>query len=111
VVEESRDEDHVEEFFGQLWSIPHSLERARVSNQASYGGHLVWIRSDLVKSRNIRPEDCFSVGRHEKIVDKPKTVSFLRDIWARGGSHATFAEVLKQPSMAERAVGLATREV
>jgi hypothetical protein len=30
--EESNDEDHVEEIFGQVWLIPHSPEKARVLN-------------------------------------------------------------------------------
>jgi hypothetical protein len=36
----------------------------------------VWVRRDLVRSREIKPEDCFPVGRHERIVDKPTTLSF-----------------------------------
>jgi hypothetical protein len=54
-----------------------------------------------VRSRRIRWEDCFPVGRHERIVDKPKKISFSHDIWA-GGSRATFTEMLKQFPMAER---------
>jgi hypothetical protein len=77
VVEESSDEDHVEDCFGQLWSIPNSPERARASNQ---GSHLMWVRRDIVKSCKIKSWDYFPVGRHERIVDKPKIVSFSRGI-------------------------------
>jgi hypothetical protein len=100
-VEESIEEDHVEEFYGQLWSIPPSPKKDRASYQGSDGGHLVWIRSDLVRSRSIRVEDCFLVGKHERIIDKSKKISFSCDIWA-GGSRATFAEALKQFPMVER---------
>jgi hypothetical protein len=75
-VEESCEEDHIKDFFSQLWFVPQPPEKARVSNQEINGGHLVWVRRDLVRSREIKPEDCFPVGRHERIVDKPTTLSF-----------------------------------
>jgi hypothetical protein len=100
-VEESCEEYHIEDFFSQLWSVPQPPEKARVLNQEINGGHLVWVRRDLVRSREIKPEDCFLVGRHERIVDKPTILSFSRDIWAQGGSRLTFVEALKQSVMAE----------
>jgi hypothetical protein len=75
-VEESCEEYHIEDFFSQLWSVPQPPEKARVLNQEINGGHLVWVRRDLVRSREIKAEDCFPVGRHERIVDKPTTLSF-----------------------------------
>jgi hypothetical protein len=75
-VEESCEEDHIDVFFVQLWSIPQPPEKARVSNQEINRGHLVWVRRDLV-SREIKPEDCFPVGRHERIVDKPTDSELL----------------------------------
>jgi hypothetical protein len=61
-------EEYVEEIFGQLWSI-HEPAQVRVPHGCG-GGHLVWIRSDLLRERRVRPEDCFLVTRFQKI-DKP----------------------------------------
>jgi hypothetical protein len=95
---ESHGEEHIEEIFGQLWAIPDS-PRPRVSHG---GGHLVWIRSDLVRERKIRPEDCHPVSRFQKFDKQPKTLSFARDIWGGSGKKQTFVEAVKKKvAMAE----------
>jgi hypothetical protein len=92
-------EEQIEEIYDQLWSIPN-LSNPRV--QASHGGsHLVWICSDLVRERRIRPEDCYPIGKHQKIDKAPKTLSFTRDIWAGAGQRQTFVEAVKKKVMVE----------
>jgi hypothetical protein len=83
VVEEISDEDHIEEFFGKLWSIPHSPDKARVSNQASYGGHLVWIWRDLVKSQH-QAGGVLSSGEAREDRGQAKDVKLLMRHLGRG---------------------------
>ena len=98
------DEEDVEEFFGQLWVIPKS-EKVRVPPRhplLDRGGALFWVRRDLVRERNFKPEDCFPVGRADRI-DQPATkLSFSRDIWASSSNRSSYADVLKNQSMAEQ---------
>jgi hypothetical protein len=54
---ELTDEEHIEEIFEQLWATPSPV-KPRVAAPA------VWIRKDLAKERQIRPEDCFPAGRN-----------------------------------------------
>jgi hypothetical protein len=76
-------EEYIEEIFGQLWSIPKSA-RARVPH-GCVGGYLVWIPSDLLRERRVRPEDCFPVSCSQKIDKPPITLSLARDIWGGFG--------------------------
>jgi hypothetical protein len=93
------EEEHIEEIFNQLWSIPNpSTPRIPTGHGDS---HLVWIRSDLVRERKIRPKDCYSVSKHHRIDNAPKTLSFSRDIWVGAGKRQTFIEAVKKKAMAE----------
>jgi hypothetical protein len=59
----------------------------------------VWIRSDRLRERRVRPEDCFPVNRFQ-IIDKPPiTLSFARDIWGGFGQRQSLIEVLKKSGM------------
>jgi hypothetical protein len=42
------DEEHIEEFYSQLWAIPNS-EKIKAAQLEHGGSYLVWIRKDLVK--------------------------------------------------------------
>jgi hypothetical protein len=93
------DEDFVEEIFGQLWAVPKPLV-PRVLDSPPHGGRLVWIRKDLVREKKVRPEDCFPVGRNQRIVHPVTKLSFSRDI-CRNGEYPSYVEVLKRLPMAE----------
>jgi hypothetical protein len=68
------EEDTVEEFFRQLWSIPTS-ERPRVPDGC--GGHrLVWIRRDLVQAWTIHLDDCFPVSCFQRFDKPPRKLNF-----------------------------------
>jgi hypothetical protein len=88
----------VEEIFGQLWAVPKP-DPPRVPQAPPHGGCLVWIRRDLLREKQVRPEECFPVAHGQRIEGILVRLSFARDILARG--KATYADVLKQSSMAE----------
>jgi hypothetical protein len=90
-------EESIEEIFGQLWVIPN-MERARVPEQRSQGGGLVWVCSELVRAGKVTPVDCFLVS--QRVEGIPKLISFAPGSW-EGGSHPTYVEVLKMFPMAE----------
>jgi hypothetical protein len=52
----------------------------RVLDSPPHGGRLVWIRKDLVREKKVRPEDCFPVGRNQRIIHPVMKLSFSRDI-------------------------------
>jgi hypothetical protein len=64
------------------------------------GDQLFWIRKDLVRQRQIRPKDCYPVGRSDRFDEHSKSLSWVKDIWA-GGDRATFVEALKKAPMAD----------
>jgi hypothetical protein len=75
---------------------------------ADHGGsHLVWIQSDLVRERKIRPDVCYPVSNQQRIDKVLKTLSFARDIWGGGGGEGgagqrhTFIEAVKKKAMVE----------
>jgi hypothetical protein len=93
------EEDTVEEFFRQLWSIPTS-ERPRVPDGCG-GRCLVWIRRDLVEAWTIHLDDCFLVSRFQRFDKPPRKLNFTRDIWAKANNRESYVEVLKRRTMAD----------
>jgi hypothetical protein len=71
-------DESIEEIFGQLWVIPN-MERARVPEQRSQGGGLVWVCSELVRAGKVTPVDCFLVS--QRVEGIPKLISFAPGSW------------------------------
>jgi hypothetical protein len=75
-------------------------EKVRVHEQQSQGGGLVWVHSELVRAGKVTPADCFLVSRSQRVEGIPKSINFAREIW-EGGTHPTYADVLKRFPMVE----------
>jgi hypothetical protein len=82
-------EEEIEEIFSQLWSVSKP-EKARVTERKGNGGVLIWIHNDLVRERRL--EDCFPVGKFQKLEATPTRLSFSRH---------TYADVLKRIPMVQ----------
>jgi hypothetical protein len=94
---ESEDE-YVEELFGQLRVVPRP-DKARVTDSSTGQGCLVWVRKDLMEARRVRVEDCFPVDWNQKVVGKPISLSFSRDLLSQGW--AMYADIVRRSSMAD----------
>jgi hypothetical protein len=91
------DDELVEEIFGQLWVMLRPIE-SRVPAHHN-GGCLVWVHHELLREKRVRPEDCFSVSRSQRIIQQPTRLS-SSDISFNGG-HPTYAETLRRLPMVE----------
>jgi hypothetical protein len=81
---EGKEEEHVEEFFDQLWAVPEPVT-PRVHDPHSKGGCLVWIWKELVRKKRVQPKDCFPVGRNLRFDHPPTRLSWSCDICFGGG--------------------------
>ncbi|KAG2594366.1 hypothetical protein PVAP13_5NG627600 [Panicum virgatum] len=100
-----REEEQIEEHFGQLWAIPSPTARPRVPPTPNSRGVLVWIRKELVQSKAFGADDCYPVLRSDRFEGPPTRISFSRDLWAQKTGRSTYAEILRRRPMTEREKG------
>jgi hypothetical protein len=65
-----KEEDAVEELFGQLWAIPQ-ISPPRVPNLGWTEDRLAWVRKELVKEDRIRTKDYFVVSHFHQVEGIP----------------------------------------
>jgi hypothetical protein len=63
-----------------------------------------------MEARRVRVEDCFPVDWNQKVVGKPISLSFSRDLLSQGW--AMYADIVRRSSMADGggALGLVARQ-
>jgi hypothetical protein len=94
------DEDQeIERFLGQLWSVPCSRSRRGGSPLRN----LFWVRKEVWDAREFQPKDFFPVQPGDILRSDLKHTKFAKDIWGKGSRHL-FLQVLKS-DMAGRARG------
>jgi hypothetical protein len=94
------DEDQeIERFLGQLWSVPCSRSRRGDSPLRN----LFWVRKEVWDAREFQPKDFFPVQPGDILRSDLKHTKFAKDIWGKGSRHL-FLQVLKS-DMAGRARG------
>ncbi|TVU37081.1 hypothetical protein EJB05_15547, partial [Eragrostis curvula] len=94
------EEEQVEDFFGQLWSIPSTPPRVRVRPRST--SNLVWVRKELAVAKSFGASDCYPARAADQWKAEVKRINFARDLCKHIVSRGTFAEVVKRKPMADQ---------
>lgn len=72
----------MEEFFGQLWLVPTSTPKSRVSRKESDSEFWIW--TDLWEAKSFESGDCFRFVEGDTRPEVVRRVDLVRDCAERG---------------------------